>query len=80
MTTLFEQTINEHLTVIQALSGQASIFERIAEQMCHAIYKAGKIIWCGSGGSAADAQHLVAEVRLPPAEPGASFCEPLEAA
>ncbi len=62
MTTLFEQTINEHLTVIQALSGQASIFEQIADQMCHAIFKGGKIIWCGNGGSAADAQHLAAEL------------------
>lgn len=35
---------------------------RIAEVMCEAIENGGKVLWCGNGGSAADAQHLACEL------------------
>jgi D-sedoheptulose 7-phosphate isomerase len=55
---IFEQAIAEHLTVIQALSAQQRILEQIASEMVLAVRTGGKILWCGNGGSAADAQHL----------------------
>jgi D-sedoheptulose 7-phosphate isomerase len=38
------------------------LFERIAGQLTKAIRNGHKILWCGNGGSAADSQHLAAEI------------------
>ncbi|MCX8174407.1 MAG: D-sedoheptulose 7-phosphate isomerase [Thermoplasmata archaeon] len=35
---------------------------KIVEVMCSAIENGGKVLWCGNGGSAADAQHLSCEL------------------
>ena len=55
---IFEQAIAEHQAVIQALTAQQRILEQIASEMILAVRTGGKILWCGNGGSAADAQHL----------------------
>ena len=44
-----------------AQTGVESI-ERAAEFFIDSIKAGGKILWCGNGGSAADAQHLAAEL------------------
>ena len=62
MLDIFEQTIDEHLRVIQTLHDQRPTLERIAARMSHAISEGRMILWCGNGGSAADAQHLAAEL------------------
>jgi D-sedoheptulose 7-phosphate isomerase len=59
---LFAKTIAEHIKVIQALHQDHSILERIASKMSAAILRGDKILWCGNGGSAADSQHLAAEL------------------
>lgn len=59
---IFVEAINKHLEVIRALHTQLPLLERIASRMSHAILEGGKILWCGNGGSAADAQHLAAEL------------------
>jgi D-sedoheptulose 7-phosphate isomerase len=59
---IFEHAIEEHLKVIQALHQQQPILERIASEMSRAILNGRKILWCGNGGSAADSQHLAAEL------------------
>jgi D-sedoheptulose 7-phosphate isomerase len=59
---VFEEAVAEHLTVIRMLSAQQSLVEQIAEAMSAAINAGRKILWCGNGGSAADAQHLAAEL------------------
>jgi D-sedoheptulose 7-phosphate isomerase len=59
---LFAKTIAEHIKVIQALHQDHSIIERIASKMSAAILRGDKILWCGNGGSAADSQHLAAEL------------------
>ncbi len=38
------------------------IIEKVADEMVQSIQKGGKIFFCGNGGSAADAQHLAAEL------------------
>ena len=38
-----------------------SIIEQISQACIHCFQKGGKILFCGNGGSAADAQHLAAE-------------------
>jgi D-sedoheptulose 7-phosphate isomerase len=39
-----------------------ALIGRVAERMCDALRAGGKIIFFGNGGSAADAQHLAAEL------------------
>jgi D-sedoheptulose 7-phosphate isomerase len=59
---VFDRAIAEHLTVVQALSSQRDVLERIAGEMTRAICEGKKVLWCGNGGSAADSQHLAAEL------------------
>jgi D-sedoheptulose 7-phosphate isomerase len=58
---VFEQSIADHLAVIQALPPLQPALEQIAAEMVRAARAGRKILWCGNGGSAADAQHLAAE-------------------
>lgn len=59
--TMFEQSLEEHLKVIQMLRRELPIMQQIAENMTRALLEGHKILWCGNGGSAADSQHLAAE-------------------
>ena len=58
---VFAAAIREHLRVIEQIHAQEPILETIAREMTDAILSGNKILWCGNGGSAADAQHLAAE-------------------
>lgn len=60
--TVFQKAIDDHLAIIQAISLQRSTLERIAREMTRAILDGNKVLWCGNGGSAADSQHLAAEL------------------
>jgi D-sedoheptulose 7-phosphate isomerase len=59
---IFARAIAEHLKIIQALHMQQPVLERVASEMSRAILKGKKILWCGNGGSAAEAEHLAAEL------------------
>jgi len=59
---VFGKSIEEHLRVIELLRLELPLLQRIAEQMSRALLDGRKILWCGNGGSAADAQHLAAEL------------------
>jgi D-sedoheptulose 7-phosphate isomerase len=59
---VFDRALAEHLTVVQALGSQRDLLERIAGEMTRAILEGNKVLWCGNGGSAADSQHLAAEL------------------
>jgi D-sedoheptulose 7-phosphate isomerase len=59
---IFEHSIAEHLKVIEELRRHQQVLERIAAVMTQAILDGKKILWCGNGGSAADSQHLAAEL------------------
>lgn len=59
---LFDRAITEHLDVIRDLSAVRPELETIATMMSDAILAGKKIFWLGNGGSAADAQHLAAEL------------------
>jgi D-sedoheptulose 7-phosphate isomerase len=59
---VFHQAIAEHLEVIASLHQQQAVLQRIGEEMTRAILAGNKILWCGNGGSAADSQHLAAEL------------------
>jgi D-sedoheptulose 7-phosphate isomerase len=61
-TTVFQNAITEHIAVIQTILDQQPVLERIAAEMTRAILDGKKILWCGNGGSAADSQHMAAEL------------------
>ena len=59
---VFQNAITEHVAVIQTILDQQAVLERIAGEMTRAILDGKKILWCGNGGSAADSQHMAAEL------------------
>jgi D-sedoheptulose 7-phosphate isomerase len=59
---IFNKAIVEHLEVVRQLEGQQGVLEAIAHAMTATLRSGGKILWCGNGGSAADSQHLAAEI------------------
>lgn len=59
------QSIEESIAVKQALLADTAFMERIdaaAQQIIKSLQNGGKVHFCGNGGSAADAQHLAAEL------------------
>lgn len=59
-----ERRIQESIALKQALIADRQIMEgmeRAVNQMVSCFENGGKILFCGNGGSAADAQHLAAE-------------------
>lgn len=59
---IFGRSISDHLEVVRQLEHEHALLETIAVAMCAALRSGGKILWCGNGGSAADSQHLAAEM------------------
>ncbi len=59
---VFGKAIAEHLEIVRELAGQQNTLEAIARAMAATLRSGGKILWCGNGGSAADSQHLAAEI------------------
>ncbi len=54
--------IVEHQQVIASLDRLVPQIEQVAEKLALVLEKRGTIFWMGNGGSAADAQHLAAEL------------------
>ncbi len=59
---VFNDAVSEHLAIIRQLKSQQDTFERAAMLVCDCLLRGNKVMWCGNGGSAADAQHLAAEL------------------
>jgi D-sedoheptulose 7-phosphate isomerase len=59
---IFDRAIAEHTAVVKSLREQQPVMQQIAETMTSAILAGHKVLWCGNGGSAADSQHLAAEL------------------
>jgi D-sedoheptulose 7-phosphate isomerase len=59
---VFSDAIAEHLTIIRDFIAQEDAFERAAVRITDCLLAGNKILWCGNGGSAADSQHLAAEL------------------
>ena len=53
------QASSENFVKLTAMTGEIA---RTAEQITERVRAGGKVIFCGNGGSAADAQHLAAEL------------------
>lgn len=66
ITKLFLDSIETKKSILA--SGQLEVIAAMGDSIATAVKRGGKILLCGNGGSAADAQHLAAEmlVRLRP--------------
>jgi len=65
MKDLIQNSIRESISVKQAISGDAAFLQKIeqaAEMLTNCYRNGGKVLFCGNGGSAADAQHIAAEL------------------
>ncbi len=62
-TTLLQRSLAEHLQAIQAtLQSQLAEIERAGALLRDTLKQGNKVLLCGNGGSAADAQHIAAEL------------------
>jgi D-sedoheptulose 7-phosphate isomerase len=59
---VFTDALAEHVTIIRQLAAQQDSFERAATLITDSLLRGNKVLWCGNGGSAADSQHLAAEL------------------
>jgi D-sedoheptulose 7-phosphate isomerase len=59
---VFADAVAEHLSIIRQFAAQEDVFERAAVRITDCLLAGNKILWCGNGGSAADSQHLAAEL------------------
>src|SRR5271156_1500167 len=62
MENMFRKALHDHLDVVRRMEAQMPLLAAIAQVMTGALRAGGKILWCGNGGSAADSQHLSAEL------------------
>ena len=59
----FKQIINDSIDVkTKILENCVNDIESASEVLIKAVKEGNKILWCGNGGSAADAQHMAAEL------------------
>uniref|UniRef100_A0A7C4MLS2 Phosphoheptose isomerase n=1 Tax=Desulfatirhabdium butyrativorans TaxID=340467 RepID=A0A7C4MLS2_9BACT len=59
---MWSTTLSEHLAVIQSLEALEEIIETAGSLLSKALMDGHRILVCGNGGSAADAQHFAAEL------------------
>jgi D-sedoheptulose 7-phosphate isomerase len=62
--------IEEHLTIIQQLIAMSPLILQVASELVTTLRGQGKVVLCGNGGSASDAQHIAAEMQGIRAHPG----------
>jgi len=70
--TTFLSELSEHQAMITALRDCSASIETAAEMLINTLRQGGKVLLCGNGGSAADCQHIAAElvVRYRKSRPG----------
>jgi D-sedoheptulose 7-phosphate isomerase len=57
-----DNQFDSHLQVIQAMKSSGDLLGQIAQTFITTLKAGGKVLLCGNGGSAADAQHVAAEL------------------
>ncbi|MEJ5999077.1 D-sedoheptulose-7-phosphate isomerase [Paucibacter soli] len=62
MTTLFLDNLDEHRALFASLHSLEPAVSAAAEMLAACLRDGGKLMFCGNGGSAADSQHLAAEL------------------
>lgn len=60
----FTKIAEEHQLAIDSVIEQQDKIEQATGQIIHALKNNKKVLWCGNGGSAAEAQHMAAELMV----------------
>lgn len=60
----FEHALAENQKAIQSVVQQPGLVNSVVEAVVDSVNAGGKVIWLGNGGSAADAQHMAAELMV----------------
>jgi D-sedoheptulose 7-phosphate isomerase len=60
----FTHAVAEHQKAIESVLNQSDKVINVVEQILVSVANGGKVIWLGNGGSAADAQHMAAELMV----------------
>ena len=58
----FLTELEDHQAVTQRLAACSDVIEAAAQQLITTLQQGGKLLLCGNGGSAADCQHIAAEL------------------
>lgn len=61
---IFDENLNDHIDVANSLRDLKKEIQSSITKIAKSITNGGKIMFCGNGGSAADAQHLAAELMI----------------
>jgi D-sedoheptulose 7-phosphate isomerase len=61
-TSIIQAAITAHQSVIAQMGALSPQIEALSRKMLDCLQSGGKIVWMGNGGSAADSQHLAAEL------------------
>lgn len=61
-TDIINKAIGDHQAVIAGLQNLTPVIEEIADRLQHCLRTGGKLLLMGNGGSAADCQHIAAEL------------------
>ena len=64
------EALHEHVAVIQQLTAASHLILQVASELVTTLRCQGKVVLCGNGGSASDAQHVAAEMQGIRAHPG----------
>lgn len=59
-----EKAIQSHQQAINSVLGAKETVLKITATMIDCLESGGKVLWCGNGGSAAEAQHMAAELMV----------------
>ena len=62
MTISIDKAIDAHIDVVKSIRPMAPAIEALGRTLAESIQEGHKVLFVGNGGSAADAQHLAAEI------------------
>lgn len=60
----FEHALSESQKAFQSVINQQDLVVSVTNAIVNSIEQGGKVLWLGNGGSAADAQHMAAELMV----------------
>jgi D-sedoheptulose 7-phosphate isomerase len=58
----YSEQLAGHVALFEEMDGLAAVVREAGNEMARALEIEGKVFFCGNGGSAADAQHMAAEL------------------
>lgn len=59
-----ERAVLAHQQAMAVVNMQQAAIQQAAQMVVDCLQQGGKVLWCGNGGSAADAQHMAAELMV----------------